>query len=44
MYDPVKEEKVHVLKEVTVSSTKRKLNYDESRRVSPDSYIIQCMA
>lgn len=41
MYDSLEDkEKVRLLKEVIVTSTRRKVNYDESKRVSPVSYII----
>ena len=41
MYDSLRDqEKVRVLKEVVVTSTRRKVNYDESKRVSPVSIII----
>lgn len=41
MYDLLKDkENVRVLKEIFLKSTKKKVNYDESRRVSQISYII----
>ncbi len=41
MYDPSKDmEKIRVLKEVIVTRTNRKVNFDDPRRVSPVSYII----
>lgn len=41
MYDSLQDkEKARMLKEVIVTSRSRKVNYDESRRVSPISYII----
>lgn len=41
LYDSLlDEEKIHMLKAVTVSSTVRKASFDESKRVSPTSYII----
>ncbi len=41
MYDSLSDnEKVRVLKEVIVKSTRRRVNYDESKRISQMSYII----
>ncbi len=41
MYDSLlNKEKARLLKEVFITSTRKKVNYDESKRVSPASFII----
>ena len=40
MYDSKEMEKIRVLKEVIVTKTNKKANFDDPRRVSPVSYII----
>ncbi len=40
MYNLVKDDKILLLKDVTVSTTKRKIKFDESKRVSLVSHII----
>ena len=40
MYNLIQDDKILPLKEVTVSTTKRKINFDELRRVNPVSHII----